>query len=834
MTRLQALAGGGLAFAISLAALALLIPSENPGRSTGAGAGARAGGSANHPSDAGGPRASGGSSQGGQDRTRSAAPPAPAPEALGSVAAGRIGGLIRDESGQPLAGVPVELLASGAEARHGATTASDAQGRFELAAPREGSQAAILKVGGRRRPALHAQAWPGVPLLVVLQVGGSLRGRVLDASGRGIPAQVLARGGDWAEETLAGADGSFVFTSAPAGLVDLLARPKPETGAIRGQSETIVRVGHASEVTLRCPAGQTLRGRVETARGQAAGGAELLIWPEVGSARDARRAKCGADGSFEVSGLTPGELLLSARLGGESEGPLPVLVPLGADPDPLEVRLQENAKPLGRVVDASGRALGGASLSLTRVGSKLTAVSAASGEFAFPPAPSGDYEIVVRKEGFLTLRDRVRFLPGGPRLWVELLEGARVSGRVLDPEGAPLEGARVEGLAPDVQPVRTDAEGHFLLRGLPPGGVRVRASGEGYGAGVVDVLLVPGQSVAQDVILARPTAVSGQVSDGGGSPLADAVVWVTGPADERQGRSDAEGKFRVEGLGIGPFLVSATKAGHRSDQRDRIGPEGVVQLFLEAVIPLRGQVRSLEGDPVHAVLIAPAEAPEEAQLFEGSSFAIQVRSDTRQVIVRARAGPAHHGHGPSFLSPLYVTVPPGGGELQIDLPAGQEAEGVMLDAGGRALPGVAVFFGHQREELLGGESGRLYLLGLSEDEGRFELAGIPPEGLQVTLSHPEHGPLVTQLRPGGDQSFRLPPGSVLSGQVIGRDGRPEEGVPLVIAGPVLRRTTSDAQGRYRAQGLAPGRYRVTRMDTEDSAEASLVAGETAILDLRGQ
>lgn len=831
MTRLQALAGGSLAVLVALAAIALLAPSERrpergPSRVQGEGA-AAPGESAGEPRG----QAATSSARGEQAGLERAAETDAAPRAL-TVPAGHVGGLVQDERGQPLAGVPVRLLRSGDE--EALRTASDARGRFALRGPEDEGQAAILKIGGRRRPALHAQAWVGLPLVVVLPPGGSLRGRVLDAAGRGIPAQVLARGGDWAEETAAGEDGSFRFESAPEGLIDLLARPAPRSGAIRGQSEAIVRVGQASEVTFRCPAGQTLRGRIASAGGGAAAGAQLLVWPEVGSARDARRATCGPDGTFELQGLTPGELLVCARLGGESEGPTRVLVPLGADPDPLELRLQANAQPLGRVADAAGRGLAGASLTLSAPGARFEATSDAQGDFSFPPTPSGDYQIVVRKAGYVSLRDQVRFLPGGPRLWVELLEGASLRGRVLDPSGAPVPDARVEALVPEVEPVRSDAAGRFALQGLPPGGVRVRAQAEGYGAGVADVPLAPGQELGHDVVLIEPTAVKGRVTDQLGAPVPDAVIWVTGPADERQGRSDAEGRFRVVGLGLGPFLVSATKAGYRADQRDGIGPEGSVELFLNGVVPVRGSVRSLSGDPVHAVLVAPAEQPDEAQLFEGSSFALQIPSETRQLIVRARAGAAHHGHGPGFLSPLYVSVPAGGGELRIDLPPGEEVEGVIMDAGGRPLPGVAILFGHQREELLGGESGRLYLLGLSEDEGRFELDGLPPEGVRVTLSHPEHGPLVTQLIPGGETSFRLPPGAVLSGQVLGADGRPEGGVPLVIGGPVLRRTTSDDSGRYRAEGLAAGRYRVLRVDTEQSAEASLVAGETAILDLRGQ
>lgn len=834
MTRLQAALGGGLALLVGLVLIAALVPHERP--------------SAPQPEAADGSRTSGNLASGdlaepGRDARALGAPRgasfprpvrAPASPPLQSVTSRQIGGRVQDEAGRPLAGVPVALLDPGSPAKATFLLQTDAAGQFRLDLPQGARGASVLKLGGRTRPALHVQAWPGRAVLVVLASGGILEGRVLNAQGQGVPGRVLARGGDWAEETAADATGSFRFRSAPAGLVDLLARPAPSSGAIPGRSEAIVRPGQTSKATLRCPEGQTLRGRIETSAGAPAAGAQLLIWSEVGSARDARQASCAADGTFLLAGLVPGELLLCARLGDESEGPLAVLVPLGADPDTLEVRLQANGRPQGRVVDGEGQPIAAAQLSLSSAGVRLLTLSDKEGNFGFESAPSGDYQIVVRKSDHVTLKDQVRFLPGGPRLWVELLAGASVTGQVLAPDGSPLAGAIVDAQAPDSRPARTDAEGHFRLTQLPPGGVRIRARAEGYGAGVADLALTPGESVRQDLVVVPPAKVSGQVFDGEGAPLADAVIWVTGPGDERQGRSDAEGKFQVRGLGTGPYLVSATKAGFQSDRRDQIGPGSYVQLFLEAVYPLRGEVRSLQGDPVHAVLVSPAEAPDEAQLFEGSRFAILVGAETRQVIVRARAGPAHHGHGPSFLSPLYVNVPRGGGEVKVDLPPGQDAEGVINDAGGRPLPGVAVLFGHQREELLGGEAGRLYLMGLSEDEGRFDIAGIPPAGIKVTLSHPEHGPLVTQLLPGEGQSFRLPPGSVLSGQVVNLAGNPVSGAPIVIAGPVLRRTTSDSAGRYRAQGLAAGRYLVTRVDTQESAEVGLVAGETAILNLRGR
>ena len=711
-------------------------------------------------------------------------------------------------------------------------TQTDRWGRFSLQSSRDAGGSSILKVGGGERPALHVQAWPGRETVIVLPRGGALVGHVLNPVGHGVPGRVLARGGDWAEEVVANRRGEFRFQSVPGGLIDLLVRPTPGSDSIPARGEVIVRPGAEAQVTLRCATGQTLRGRVETRSGAPAGGASLLIWSALGSSQDARRSKCAADGTFSLAGLEPGELLLCARHEDGSEGPIPVLVPLGADPDPLEVRLRANRRLDGRVIDSRGRPLKGISLRLTGPTETLQSISAGEGQFGFGSVPSGDYAIEVSGDGFVTLRERVRFLPRGPRLLVEMVRAAEVSGSVFDAEGAPLANAIVDAQLPDRRQTRSDAQGRFRLRGLPPGGVRLRARAEGLGAGVADLLLSPGEAVRQDLVLVPPTEVSGRVFDGEGAPLRGAAVWVTGPGDERLTRSDVQGTFRIAELGTGPFLVSASKNGFKPASQDYVGPGARVELYLEATLPLTGIVLTSRGDPVYAVLVAPANAPEQAQLFEGSRFAIVVGIETRQLIVRARSGEARHGHGPSFLSPQYVNVPPGGGHLRIELSDGVEATGIVRDAGGRPLGGVAFLFGRQREVQLGGEAGRIYLLGISEDEGEFHLPALPPEGMRVTLSHPEHGPLVVQLAPGGDQSFRLPPGAVLSGYTLDSGGRPQAGVPVVIAGPLVRRTTSDAEGRYRAEGLGEGRYRVTRFDTQQSRDVELVAGETKALDLR--
>lgn len=836
MSRIQLVLGLGLACLVALALAGLLAPAEVSGPAARAGAlagdaprGALARGPEPRERSASAP----GGGAGGPAKAREPGLGADASLAL-ELGADELGGAVCDAAGAALTGVPVEVVFGPGGPLAGLATQSDGAGRFRLAAPlRDGLHGPfVLRVGGRRWPALHLQAWPGRSVVARLLKGAVVEGRLVDELGQPLSGRVLGRSGDWSEEVEAGPEGGFRFSSAPEGMLDFAARPDPASGALPARSEAVVRVAAAPvRIQIVCLRGQTLRGRVLGPVPPA--GAALLIWPAEGSVSEGRRARSGPDGGFELRGLPAGELWLTARGEGVSAGPLAVLVPLGADPDDVELSLSPD-RPLlrGEVLGPEGAPIARAALRLDGPEGGVEATSGPGGVFAFPPAPAGEYRLRVEAAGFVGADEVLQCHPDGPPLLVELTPAARISGRVLTPAGRPLAGARVEARWSRELATTSDAEGRYALGGLPPGPLQVRVSAPGFGSGAEDVFLAPGAPQTLDLLLVEAAQLSGQVFDGSGAPLAGALVRVAGPADEALAQSDAQGAFRLEGLGVGPYRIQASRSGYGLAERDYVGPGERVELYLEARVPVTGVVRSLEGEPVHAVLVAPADQPEQAQLFPGSRFALVVGAETRQLLIRARSGPAHHGHGPGFLSPLYVDVPAGGGALQVELAAGAEAEGRVLGPTGEPVPGVAFLAGRQAEELLGGESAQAFLLALSEDGGAFDVPGLPAAGLEVTLSHPEFAPRVVQLRPGEGQVLQLGWGAQLSGVTYDGAGQPQGGVPLVVGGPTIRRLTSDAAGRYRAVGLARGRYRVIRYDTQVEREVELAEGQRAEVDLR--
>lgn len=116
-----------------------------------------------------------------------------------------------------------------------------------------------------------------------------------------------------------------------------------------------------------------------------------------------------------------------------------------------------------------------------------------------------------------------------------LVSGDRLVGRVLDPKGKPVANA-VVGLTESGSSLMrgsnisrkayTDADGNYLLDGLPTGKYRVRAKKAGLKAAEVDPLVVTGSGskVEADFRLTEGRMVEGTVADLDGKPIEGA--WV--------------------------------------------------------------------------------------------------------------------------------------------------------------------------------------------------------------------------------------------------------------------------------------------------------------------
>jgi protocatechuate 3,4-dioxygenase beta subunit len=266
--------------------------------------------------------------------------------------------------------------------------------------------------------------------------------------------------------------------------------------------------GARHEVELRLEPSHRLSGTVVDSRDQPVPGASLLLLimdeggtmsSSIGPYDFAVPPERMEQGSFEfaplgvVGGATPMGWT-SLRLRVHAEGHLPAVFPVPSDAPargPLIVRLQGMGRLRGRCIDSRGRPAVGAVVRWLRCRDGTVeplsevpspAISGDDGRFEMAGVPEGGGEVRIRAPGFGPVSfpaPAFEASRGGDLGDFVLPSGETVTGRVVDPDGAPVPGAAVhlEEIA-----VSTDADGRFTLRDAPPPPWNLRASERPVGA----------------------------------------------------------------------------------------------------------------------------------------------------------------------------------------------------------------------------------------------------------------------------------------------------------------------------------------------------------------
>ncbi len=331
-----------------------------------------------------------------------------------------------------------------------------------------------------------------------------------------------------------------------------------------------------------------------------------------------------------VSGTTsrPGSLATpesgrEARAGGEQ--PLqdaeptrtPVAdLPVAPAPDGVVVR--------GRVVDAYGEPVGDALVG--EITSARPVRTASDGRFQLGverPDRAGPLTLLILAAGHPPLVSE-HDLEGGTSFDagdVQLLNGGRVRGQVVDGAANPYPGASVRlqllsrgawpaSLDPNdlVAPATTGADGAYSFAALVPGTYWILATAPGMQ--VVrsgPVIVRDGAETAVDPIaLAVGHPLTGRVLGPGDVPVAGASVWVRSgrgqPYFRGQTESDADGRFEMGALPPGAMRVEVTKAGFLRFERADVDASRDEELVVRLESGLR-----ITGTVVDAVTRRPVE-----------------------------------------------------------------------------------------------------------------------------------------------------------------------------------------------------------------------------------
>ncbi|MCA9648390.1 MAG: carboxypeptidase regulatory-like domain-containing protein [Myxococcales bacterium] len=499
----------------------------------------------------------------------------------------------------------------------------------------------------------------------------------------------------------------------------------------------------------------------------------------------------------------------------------------------------------------------------------LHAVTDDAGEFSLESVPPGRYVISATAAGYLPgQRNDVHILGGrqDQRVTLTLAAGGhRLSGTVSDIGGGPIEEVLVSvndmesgnlfGVRFAPPATLTDEEGHYELY-LPNGSYVLNTFHPDYvgavritqimdGPRTEDLELVPGASI-EGVVVAR----------GSGKPIGDAIVTFmdgrngnTGAfrinisADGRMVRTDAKGRFHLQGVQPGVAQVEARATGFGSREAVAV-PVGIgetvtgIELELDEAFTVSGFVvpkDDLEGavegvmvgayslsPPSLTVAVAPTDADGyfeilgmppgnytvgalgEEMLPNISGAAVVLRdADVTDVLVKMDVGHRIRGRvEPAALAKV---------SLSIDM--GEMSLGKILDA-------VSVAFARTTADATGA-----FDLGPVAD-GKYTLIADAPDG--------SHAELEVEVAGSDLEGLVLPLESraSVSGVVVDATGAPQPGLTVrfqavdgqsMDLGKMMRGPFGDGgvptgdDGSYVARGLEAGRYSVIVRDQKARA-----------------
>jgi len=420
---------------------------------------------------------------------------------------------------------------------------------------------------------------------------------------------------------------------------------------------------------------------------------------------------------------------------------------------------------------------------------------------------------------------------------------------VTDPAGKPVEGALVMALAterlyrPDgevdssrVRSALTGRDGRARIDAPPPAPWTVVAHARGFVTAVRKRVAVGPVTVR----LEKGQTITGIVRDGeSGRPVAGARVSVPATVGAPPGGweeealrravvTDAQGRFRLEGIGPGRLRVTARATGYAAADRPNVRPGEAVELFLFPGAGLMGFVRDEAGRPVKDAEVrlepngyAPPVPPEKTDASGGFAFAGATAGEYTVVAKEGARAPAL----------AVVTIDPGASpSVTLTLTAGSYVVGRVVDGAGRALSARVRLDAFDGRRVPVAVSDRV--AAATRPDGGFALGPVPPGTLGLRVSAVGHvdGSAEAAVPASGRTvdvgDVTLDDGLAIRGHVRDAARNPIAGATVGATvqggedGPPEAET--DAKGAFVVAGLKAGRYDL-RADAPGFAWGGVVA-----------
>jgi uncharacterized GH25 family protein len=554
-------------------------------------------------------------------------------------------------------------------------------------------------------------------------------------------------------------------------------------------------------------------------------------------------AVSGPDGAFRLADLTPGQMMLNVA---KPDSFIQEMRSVSAPTKDLVIEVPAGGRITGRVLDknshqpvtsflagvTTSRSGGGMTIMMPPMQKQFTSDD---GSFVLEGIKPGMTQVVVNAPGYTTARvPNIEVEDGktAPDVEVDVETGAKLTGRVTGPDGSPLAGvfvrndqmgggSRVMRFDGNDNSATTDPSGEYTMETLEPGEKTLSFSRNGYITQQKTVTVAGGKDARLDVQMSTGIRATGFVVTDSGAPVPDATVMASSGAPEsgRNGRSDANGAFTIEGLAPGHYTFNASKTGYTAGiVRDvDIATSGPVRVILKNGGVITGQVNGLTPKELEQTTVFANAAggggpmgSSTAPVDSGGNFRIE-GAPSGTVRITARTG-AMFGGSTKSAAPKTVELEPGGtAQVDIDFKSSTVIRG-RVTRNGAAVPNAQVMF------MPRGAKSQTSASTSADSDGRYELSGLDDGTYTVQAVDMERlNPFATQYEVHGSGTFDITIKTVtLRGHVVdAADAR-----VLADASVELRPSTgstifggrgaqTDAAGNFVIENIASGTYQIT-------------------------
>lgn len=279
-----------------------------------------------------------------------------------------------------------------------------------------------------------------------------------------------------------------------------------------------------------------------------------------------------ADGNFTLENITAGSQTIQLSATGYPAEQRTITV-LWNRTSRMDIYLA-GATMRGIIKDDSGNPLS-AEVSVENGSAWFNTTSGADGGYSVSGLREGDYNITVRKTGYLLYENRSIHIGSGETVWENgTLTGATIAGNVTDNAGRIIPEATIKLTESGTEVASSSGgqNGSFRISSIPAGDYVLTVSKTGYTQNSTTVHITAGQTTYINPVLIGGT-VSGIVVDDAGIGVADATIELIGT--DYTGKSNRSGNYSIEGIVEGDYYLRASHEGYMpsiSDTAVHISP----------------------------------------------------------------------------------------------------------------------------------------------------------------------------------------------------------------------------------------------------------------------